>query len=204
MKKYERVFAIIILSCFAPWISALEAATPPSSSAVKQKLELFGVGAEVRVKLGSGEELKGFIGAIDANSFDLIARRGDTPQPITYDGVTELKLAQSTYRASGPPDATEVKRVVAGLGVERHVAVKVTSGKTFRGHLHAINEDDFVLLLDKEARPMKITYSDVQQLGPNLSKGAKIGIGIAAVAAAIAASIAVFGSHSGEGPQPTF
>ena len=204
MRKYERVTAVIILSCFVPWISSLQAATPPSTSVVKQKLEVFGVGAEVGVKLASGEQLKGSIGAIDADSFDLINPRDDSPRPITYDEVAELKLAQSTYKASGSPDPAQAKRVVAGLGVGRHVAVKVmTSGKTFRGHLHAIDEGHFVLLLDKEARPIEIAYSDVQKLGPNRSKGAKIGLGIAAVAAAIAGSIAVFGSHAGEGVQPT-
>jgi len=204
MRKHERVFAVIILLYFVSLVSTLQAATPTVSSAVKEKLELFGVGAEVGVKLANGEQLKGSIGAIDVASFDLITGRDASPRPITYDEVFELRLARSTYRASGPPDATEAKRVVTGLGIGKHVAVKVTSGETLRGHLHAIDEGHFVLLLDKEALPMEIAYADVQQLGPNLSKGAKIGLGLAAVAAAIAASLAVFGSHSGEGPQPTF
>jgi len=204
MRKHERVFAVIILSYFVLLMSTLQAATPTDTSVVKEKLELFGVGAEVGVKLASGEQVKGSIGTIDVASFDLITDRDASPRPITYDEVFELRLAQSTYKASASADATQAKRVVVGLGIERHIAVKVISGQTFRGHIHAINEDHFVLLLDKEAQPMGIAYSDVQSLGPNLSKGAKIALGIAASAAAIGISIAVFGSHSGEGPQPTF
>ena len=190
MSKYQRMIAVTILLGFVPAacgarLTTLRAPTPPSPAVTKRQVELFGVGAAVEVKLASGEKFKGSVGAIDADSFDLIARREGLPRPITYDEVTELKLAKSTYRASGPPNAAEARRLAAGLGVGRHVAVKVTSGKTFRGHLQAINEAHFVLLLDREARPMEIAYGDVQELGPNLSRGAKIaiwvGVGVAAV-----------------------
>jgi hypothetical protein len=134
----------------------------------------------------------------------LVTSADASPRTISYDQVTELKLAQSTYKASGAPDAAQAKRVVVGLGIERHVAVKLMSGDTFRGHLHAIEQDHFVLLLDKVAQPMTIAYGDVQSLGPNLSKGAKIALGIAAAGAAVGISWAVFSEHAGEGPQPTF
>lgn len=190
MGKYKKVMAVTLLACFVPaaggdWLMTLRAATPPNPAIAKQQVELFGVGAEVEVKLASGEKLKGSIGAIDADSFDLNAGREGLPRSITYDEVTELKV-KSTYRASGPPNAAEARGVAAGLGVGRHVAVKVISGKTFRGHLQAINEAHFVLRLDRGATPIEIAYGDVQQLGPNLSKGAKIAIGLAAVAVGIA------------------
>jgi len=71
------------------------------------------------------------------------------------------------------PNAAQARRVATNLGVGRHVAVKLTSGRTLRGHLQAINDDHFVLLLDREARPIEIAYGEVQQLGPNLSRTAK-------------------------------
>ena len=123
-----------------------------------------------------------------------------TPCMNTLDAATP---PSTTDRASGTPRAIETKRVVTDLGVGRHVGVKL-SGHTFRGHIHAIDADHFVLLLDKDGRTLKVTYAEVESLGPNLSKGAKIALGIAGAAAAIGLSMAVFGTHAGEGPQPTF
>lgn len=163
----------------------------PSNKRTKQQLQLLGVGAAVKLKLASGEKLRGSIRAIDADSLDLISRREGLPRRITYDEVTELKLAKLTYRSSGQPNAEEARRVVAGLGVGRHIAVKVTSGKKCRGHLQAINEDQFVLLLDREAKLVEIVYSDVQELGPNLSRGAKIAIIVGGVVVAVVVILAV-------------
>ena len=57
------------------------------------------------------------------------------------------QLAQTQVE---PPNTAEARRVATDLGVGRHVAVKLTSGKTVQGHLQAINDDHFVLLLDRE------------------------------------------------------
>lgn len=181
MSNWQRVIAVTLIVCLVPtpygdWAPILQAATPPNPVLAKQQVELFGVGAEVKVKLASGKKLGGAIGAIDASSFALISPREGSPRQIAYDEVTELKLAKSTYRASAPPNPEEARRVVAGLGVGKHIAVKVTSGKKFRGHLQAINEDHFVLFPDREAASIEIAYGDVQELGPNLSTGAKIAI----------------------------
>ena len=54
--------------------------------------------------------------------------------------------------------------------------MKLTSGKTVRGHLQAINDDHFVLLLDQVARPMEIAYGEVEELEPNRNTGAKVAI----------------------------
>jgi small nuclear ribonucleoprotein (snRNP)-like protein len=189
MRKCERVIAVTILFFFVPaacgdWLTILGAASRQNPAVARQQVALYGVGAGVKVKLASGEKLKGSIGAIDAGSFDLIVDREGLTRPITYDEVTELKV-NSTYRASGPPNAAEARAVAAGLGVGRHVAVKVTSGKTFRGHLQAFNEAHFVLRLDREAGPIEIAYGEVQQLGPNLSTRAKTAIWLAAVTVVI-------------------
>ena len=65
-----------------------------------------------------------------------------------------------------PPKAAEARRIATDLGVGRHVAVKLTSGKTVRGDLQTINNDHFVLLLDLVATPMEIAYGEVEELGP--------------------------------------
>jgi len=190
MHSFQRVIAITLIVCLMPtlcgdWITSLRAATPPNPTLAKQQVELLGVGAGVKVRLASGEKLEGAVASFDARGFDLIPRRQGSPRRIAYDRVTELKLAKSTYRASGHPDTLQVRRVVAGLGVGKHVAAKVTSGKKFRGHIQAINEDHFVLLPDRKAASVEIAYGDVQQLGPNLSKGAKIALFVIVLTATV-------------------
>ena len=99
----------------------------------------------------------------------------------------------ATYKASGPPNVTEVRRVAAGLGAGRHVAVKVTSGETFRGHIQAVHEGHLALLRDRATIPIEIAYDEVQALGPNLSTGAKtaiwVGVGVAALMVILAVAI---------------
>jgi hypothetical protein len=121
---------------------------------------------------------------------------GQTSVPLAAGPLLESaqraaqELAQSQ---SEPPNAAEARRVATDLGVGRHVAVKLTSGKTLRGHLHAINDDRLVLLLDRESRPVEIAYREVQELGPNLSTGAKVAIwvGVGVAVAVVILAIAV-------------
>lgn len=84
---------------------------------------------------------------------------------------------------SESPNAAKARRVATELGLGRHVAVKLISGSTLRGHLHAINDDHFVLLRDRGAGSAEIAYDEVQKLGPNLSTPAKAVIWAVAVAA---------------------
>ena len=89
------------------------------------------------------------------------------------------------------PKAAEARRVVTDLGVDRHVAVKLTSGKTVRGHVRTISEDHFVLLLDREARLMDIAYGQVQKVGKNLSTNQQLAIGVGVAVAAVAIGFAI-------------
>ncbi len=102
-----------------------------------------------------------------------LRRRG-----VAYDQVAELKLAKVTYKASGQPDATAAKRVVAGLGIGRHIVVKTTEGKEYHGNIRAIDLESFAVQPDHQAAAVQIAYSEVIQLGPNLSKTAWILIGV--------------------------
>ena len=138
----------------------------------QQQVEALGVGATVKVKLATGEKLEGSIAAIDADSFDLVTRRDGLLHRVTYGDVAELKFTQSTYRAGGSPDATEARRVAAGL-VGRHVAVRVASNTTYRGHVQKVSDESLVLMLDEAHRPVDIPYGEVRELGPNLSAEAK-------------------------------
>ncbi len=158
----------------------------------QRQVEQLGVGAAVKVRLANGQRLDGSITSIDAGSFDLALRRGEVRR-IAYGEVAELRFVSTTYKASGPPNVTAVRRVAAGLAAGRHVAVKVTSGQTFRGHIQAVHEEHLVLLRDRATIPIDIAYDEVQALGPNLSTEAKnaiwIGVGVAALIVILAVVI---------------
>ena len=48
---------------------------PPGPTAVKQQVDLFGVGANVKLKLADGKKLKGSIQGIDDGAFLLVRSR---------------------------------------------------------------------------------------------------------------------------------
>ena len=205
------VVALILLLSHMPVAFAAESLRESAMRAARQlgraqgqpqrQVELLGVGAAVKVRLADGQRLDGSITSIDAGSFNLALRRGDVRR-ITYGEVAELRLVSATYKASGPPNVTEVRRVAAGLGVGRHVAVKVTSGQTFRGHIHAVHKEHLVLLRDRATIPIDIAYDEVQVLGPNLSTAAKnaIWIGAGVTALFVILAVAISGPDEALGP----
>lgn len=195
MKNCQRVIAVAVVVSMVmgpcEWVPTAQGATVTGDPMlVKQVIELCGVGTEVKVKLASAKKLDGVIDVIDTSGFDLIARRDRLPQRITYEEVTELKVKKSTYQTSGEPSVEQARRVVAGLGVGRHIMVKLTSGKTFRGHIQDLNENHFKLFPDRETKAIDIAYSDVRELGPNLSRGVKIAIIVGAVVGVLLAILA--------------
>ena len=194
------VVALILLLSHMPVAFAADSLRESAMRAARQlgraqgqpqrQVELLGVGAAVKVRLADGQRLDGSITSIDAGSFDLALRRGEVRR-ITYGEVAELRFVSATYKASGPPNVTAVRRVAAGLGAGRHVAVKVTSGQTFRGHIQAVHEEHLVLLRDRATIPIDIAYDEVQALGPNLSTAAKNAIWIGAGMTALIVILAV-------------
>ena len=196
------VVVLILLLSHMPVVFAADSLRESAMRAARQlgraqgqpqrQVELLGVGAAVKVRLADGQRLDGSITSIDAGSFDLTLRRGEVRR-ITYGEVAELRFVSATYKASGPPNVTAVRRVASGLGAGRHVAVKVTSGQTFRGHIQAVHEEHLVLLRDRATIPIDIAYDEVQALGPNLSTQAKnaiwIGLGVTALIVILAVVI---------------
>ena len=187
--------AVVLVGCLMQ-VSLLEANTA-SHQTIKQQASLFGAGAKVKLKLTSGKKLEGSISAIEDDGFLLASQPGTSPARIEYAEVAQLKLRNLSYRASGQPDAAEARRVVAGLGVGKHVMVKVGE-KKLRGHIGAIEEGHFTLLPDREAAPVQIAYNDVRQVGKNPSTGATIAIAAAAVAATVIIIFLVIRYHINE------
>jgi ribosome maturation factor RimP len=180
---------------------SLEAGTPPNPTLVKQQVDRWGVGAEVKAKLAGGKILRGSIGDIEEEGFLLNTGRQASPKRVGYTEVAELKLAKNLYRAAGPPDALAVMRVVEALGVGRHAVAKTTAAQEYHGTIQTIERDSFTLLPDHQTTAVQIQFNEVRELGPNLSKGAKVAIVVGVVLATLVVVVLVIGSR---GIAPTF
>jgi ribosome maturation factor RimP len=192
MNQWHRVIVIVLVFCIGILpvsdVAAVAGDTPSGSDQVKQQIDQFGVGANLKVQLADGKKLKGSISAIEDAAFLLTSKQEGSPRRVAYDQVAQLKLAKLTYKAAGQPDPAESRRVVLGLGLGKHIMVKTAGGREYHGLIVAIDEGRFTVMPDKQTAPVQIAYNDVLQVGPNLSRGAKIGI-IVAIAAGAAAII---------------
>jgi ribosome maturation factor RimP len=174
-----------------------EAASPPNPTLTRQQVDQLGVGARVKVQFADGKKLGGSIAAIEEGAFLLASGRENSPRRVAYDQVAQLRLAKLTYRASGQVDPAEAKRVVAGLGVDKHIMVKTAAGQEFHGNIQAIEPDQFIMLPDHQTAAVQIAYRDVRQLGPNLSTGMKIAIGVAVGIAVTGIIVIIALTHGG-------
>lgn len=164
---------------------------PPNPATVRQQVGQFGVGAKVKIRLATGKKLNGTIQAIEDDRF-LVKSKDSSTMPVAYEQVAQLKLAKNTYKSKGSVDQDEARRVVTALGVGRHIMVKTAGGQEYHGRILAIGSESFTLLPDNQRTPVQVAYDDTFQLGPNLSKGAKIAIGVGvAVLVFIIVAIAV-------------
>jgi ribosome maturation factor RimP len=179
---------------------SLQAEVPPNPTLTKQQVDRWGVGAEVKVKLAGGKNLRGAISGIEDDSFLLAKGQKASPKRVGYAEVAELKLAKNLYRATGQPDPLAAMRVVEALGIGRHAVVKTAAGQEYHGNIQAIGQGYFTLLPDRETAPVQIAYNNVQQVGPNLSKNAQIAIAIGVcvgIALAILIPLAIQQSNEG-------
>jgi ribosome maturation factor RimP len=177
-----RKLIAICLVFFLFHFSFLQAATPPDPASLKEKVDLFGVGAKVKLRLADGEKLRGSIETITDETFSFNPGPGTLQRQIAYDQVVDLELAKRVYRTQDQPDPVEARRVVVALGVGKHVVVKTTTGKEFHGHIQAIEPDNFTLLPDRAVAPVQIAYGEVRHVEKNLSAGATLVLVILIVA----------------------
>jgi ribosome maturation factor RimP len=193
MVDWQKVIAIGLACCMMVLplgdAAVFGATASPGPAGVKQQIGQFGVGAKVKLQLADGKKLKGSISAIEDEAFLLTSKQEGSPQRVAYDQVAQLNLTKLTYKAAGQPDPAEARRVVLGLGVGKHIVVKTADGKEYHGLIVAIDEGRFTIMPDKQAAVVQIAYTDIMQLGPNLSRAAKV---VMIVAIAVAGGIALF------------
>jgi len=191
-RKYV-VLGLAVCAIYLPMADTGLAATDtrlPNPGLTKQRLAEFGVGAKVRVELTNGKKYRGSIQSIGDGEFLLASAMAGSPKQVPYGGVAKLNLANNTYKATGQPDAVEVRRVAAELGVGHHIMVKTSEVKEYHGNIVALGAESFTMLPDHQAAPVQIAYGRTYQLGPNMSKGEKIAI-IVLAGVAIAVTVIV-------------
>jgi small nuclear ribonucleoprotein (snRNP)-like protein len=196
MKHLQRAIVEALIFCigFLPVndLTALAGNSPSAPEQVKQQIDQFGVGANLKVQLADGKKVKGSVVSLGDTGFELRAKSGEAPRHIAYNNVNGVKLAKLMYRAKGTPDAIEARRVVLGLGVGHHIQVKTTAGREYHGNLQVIDADTFSMLPDHQTSPVQIAFSDVQYVEQNLSKGSWIAIGVLVAVAVVVTVIAVY------------
>jgi small nuclear ribonucleoprotein (snRNP)-like protein len=167
------------LAVWLPIVS-LQGQSLADTTLIQQQVTGLGVGADVKVKLADGKKLRGRIQGITDQSFQLALKREGTSEAIAYDQVAELGLTDLYYKAKGSPDAAEARRTVVGLGIGKHVLVKYGSGIKIRGTIEMIDTDHFAVLRDHQSTSLQVSYDDTWQAQPNLSRAAKMLIGVGA------------------------
>jgi hypothetical protein len=166
--------------------------TAPNPSLTRQRVDQFGVGAKVKAELTNGQKVKGPIQSIEEGGFVLASAKSGSPTRVAYGDVAKLNLAKNTYKATGQPDSIVVRQVVAELGVGHHIMVKTSEAKEYHGNIMAIAADSFTVLPDHTVAPVQVAYNNVQQMGPNMSKGTTIAIVVLIGVAVVVTVIAVW------------
>ena len=96
-----RKLIAICLVFFLSHFSFLQAATPPNPVSLKEKVDLFGVGAKVKLRLADGEKLRGSIETITDETFSFNPGPGALQRQIAYiDDLPHARLARITQTSA--------------------------------------------------------------------------------------------------------
>jgi ribosome maturation factor RimP len=171
-RKYAVVGLVVCLLHLSLADAAQSAGTTTTlnPALAKQQVSQLGVGAKVKVELASGKRLKGSIQAVEDTGFLLTSNNAASPTRVAYGEVAELKSTTLRYAAKGQPDAAQVKRVAAGLGVGPHIVVETAKGKVYHGHIAALDAETFTLMPDRADAPVPIAYNSVKEMGPSMTR----------------------------------
>lgn len=183
-----RTFTIQILILALVHSGLLNGASKPhvgdSQFPLRQRIEQFGVGTELKVKLADGTKLRGLVERIGEESFFLAAKDDAASREIMYNELDKLSYPKRGYKAEDNPDAAAAKRMVVQLGIGEHIMVKVGPTQKVRGHIRQIDDDYFVIQPDGQTQTLQVPYNHIPKVNKNLSLGAKIAI-VGGIAAAV-------------------
>jgi hypothetical protein len=132
--------------------------------AIKQRVELLGVGAIVEVNPKGGGQLRGVIQSIGEQDFVLGPIGPSVVRHFAYDQVQRVSFTKLSYKAAGHPDPAQARRVVAGWGVGKAVRVTLADGRKLKGKIWSMDMEHFSLRADARARPVYIAYAELRQV----------------------------------------
>jgi hypothetical protein len=155
------------------------------NSDLKQRVEQFGVGADLKIRLANGDKIRGAVESVGSDAFVLTPKGDNAPLEIAYADLQAVSYPPRGYKTEGTPDAAAAKRVVVKFGVGEHILVKTNPDQALHGYIRGIEDDHFIFQPDGKAAVQQIAYSEVHKVHKNLSFGATIAI-IAGIAAAVA------------------
>jgi ribosome maturation factor RimP len=168
-------------------------AAPPATE-LKQRIEQFGVGTELKLKLNGGDNIRGRVESIGNDSFLLAPNNEGGPREIAYNQLQNVRYPKRGYKAEDAPDAAAAKRMVVQLGVGEHIMVKVSPAQKVRGHIREIHDDHFVVAPDGQKETLQVPYSSVWKVNKNLSFGATVAI-VVGIAAAVVLILVLSGEE---------
>jgi len=168
--NYKKGLTIGLIACFltlqfGDLTLPLVAKSPDNPDQTKQKLSLYGVGATVSVVYKGGLTEQGTIKALNENDFMFQREGSDRANTIAYADVKAVNpTGKRSYNASKQQDPDQARRVVAGWGPGAHIKVKMTGGAKLSGDIKSIEQDHFTLKTSSNGEPVKVAYSEVQEL----------------------------------------
>lgn len=163
---------------------------------LKRKVDLLGSGADVKLRLSGGKKLRGQLAGIEPDAFLLTPAKGAEPRRIAFVELAQVHPARKDYKASGAPDPAGARRAVVGLGVGHHVMVRLPGDKVVRGHITAIEHEQFSLRPDGGADAVPIAYGEVHHVRKNPSTGTIVAIAAGAAVAAVLIVIWAIREHN--------
>ena len=118
MFNWQKLIATGLVACMlvlplGDLALSLEAAAPPNPTLTKQQVDRWGVGAEVKVKLAGGKNLRGAISGIEDESFLLVKGQKASPKRVGYAEVAELKQARD--QSASKRTASSAQRTSAAV-----------------------------------------------------------------------------------------
>jgi len=185
---------VSILFLIQPCLPGGEVRTEERREVLKRRLEQFGVGTDLNIRLAGGHGLRGTVESIGSESF-VVAPKGNGPQrEIDFRDLSGLSYPKRGYKSEGAQDPDAAKRMVVQLGVGEHIMVQVGPTRKLRGHIREIRNDGFLLQPDGEAATVPVAYNSILKVNKNLSFGATIAI-LAAIAAAVVLILVLSGEE---------
>jgi len=162
----------------------LQAKESTNPDILKQRVEQFGVGTELKLKLANGQNIRGSVESVGDESLVVALKDNGVSREIAYDELRKVNYPKRGYKAEGHPDPAAAKRMVVQLGAGEHIMVQTGPDTKLRGHIREIYDDHFVILPDNQNAAVQVPYNSILKVNKNMSFGATVAV-LVGIAAAV-------------------